>query len=687
MSKNYFIYFQGHEDFLQNITSPDNIPKPHINPKFKSQTKPSVHINPKFHHYPQDTKQTIAINPHFSSSSRPPSVQSSSRPPSVHINPKFKLSPPVSPSKDKLNSVHLNPKFANRPLPSVPVYQNILELTQSAPVSIPTPVPAPVPAQVLVSTTLPVSITEPIYANMNPRMALDQRKTDEFMQSIHKSVESQVIMRNKFKKDNRVAPPEKPVRHSIVEKPNRYSIVEKPNRYSVVEKAKRNSVYVVDNISTLPHNFATPLRKTEEKENVPSSSKKNFLFTPLRKTAFKKIGNRKLIRVKKKSLSPGTPKPSFKRIGNNKLIRIRESLTSDKSTPMKVYAIKTKTKIVKSVKNTPTNNSKYRFSFITPLSIRKNKLVSQAFSAKSKSPVVKKSNFTNPFRLDRREKKGKHLARKTSQTKLKKLSTGTYHVSATKLQRVGSERSSIRTRSVNIYRPKAAAINPNIAPNKVITLQGVKFAVAENGRKLKRVPESDSQSANYSASVSHTSPGQSQTTSPGCNTSPGVQSIPGGRSPALLNGSPVKHKLQPSPIKGSPRQFQVKKTYIGGEEFDEIEPGVFTRSRHSLTRQSITQAKNRSINTILKVQNRSKQYCMFYNKFGKCTKKEKGSCPYMHDPEKIAVCRRFLQGACTKERCLLSHKLDPEKMPACKFFLEGICTRENCPYLHVKVKN
>ena len=85
-----------------------------------------------------------------------------------------------------------------------------------------------------------------------------------------------------------------------------------------------------------------------------------------RKTPFKKIGNRKLIRVnKKKSLSPGTPKPSFKRIGNNKLIRIRESLASDKtsSTPGKVYRIKTKTKIVKSVKNTPTNTSKYRLEF------------------------------------------------------------------------------------------------------------------------------------------------------------------------------------------------------------------------------------------------------------------------------------------------------------------------------------
>merc|ERR1719150_3014670 len=112
---------------------------------------------------------------------------------------------------------------------------------------------------------------------------------------------------------------------------------------------------------------------------------------------------------------------------------------------------------------------------------------------------------------------------------------------------------------------------------------------------------------------------------------------------------------------------------------------LFTRSRHSLTRQSITQAKNRSINTILKHQTRSKQYCMFYNKFGKCTKKEAGNCPFIHDRDKIAVCRRFLQGSCHKDNCLLSHKAAPEKMPVCKFYLEGVCSKEPCPYLHVKV--
>ena len=81
--------------------------------------------------------------------------------------------------------------------------------------------------------------------------------------------------------------------------------------------------------------------------------------------------------------------------------------------------------------------------------------------------------------------------------------------------------------------------------------------------------------------------------------------------------------------------------YFSGEEYIEDEPGVLIRSRNSMTRQSITSYKQRSINTILKSQTRSKQYCMFFNKFGKCKKKEDGVCPYIHDPEKVAVCKDF----------------------------------------------
>ena len=78
---------------------------------------------------------------------------------------------------------------------------------------------------------------------------------------------------------------------------------------------------------------------------------------------------------------------------------------------------------------------------------------------------------------------------------------------------------------------------------------------------------------------------------------------------------------------------------------------------------------------------------MFFNKFGKCKKKEDGVCPFIHDPEKIAVCRKFLQGNCFKDACLLSHKVAPEKMPVCKYYLEGLCSKDPCPYRHVKVSD
>ena len=77
---------------------------------------------------------------------------------------------------------------------------------------------------------------------------------------------------------------------------------------------------------------------------------------------------------------------------------------------------------------------------------------------------------------------------------------------------------------------------------------------------------------------------------------------------------------------------------------------------HQTESQSITQAKNRSINTIIKnKRNRSKEYCMFYNKFGKSTKMETGFCPFMYDKNKVAVCRRFLQGSLGGSRSVLKH--------------------------------
>ncbi|XP_069477856.1 zinc finger CCCH domain-containing protein 3 isoform X2 [Ambystoma mexicanum] len=82
---------------------------------------------------------------------------------------------------------------------------------------------------------------------------------------------------------------------------------------------------------------------------------------------------------------------------------------------------------------------------------------------------------------------------------------------------------------------------------------------------------------------------------------------------------------------------------------------------------------------------KKKEYCMYYNRFGKCNRGD--SCPYIHDPEKVAVCTRFLRGTCKKTdgTCSFSHKVSKDKMPVCSFFLRGICNNSNCAYSHVYV--
>jgi hypothetical protein len=64
------------------------------------------------------------------------------------------------------------------------------------------------------------------------------------------------------------------------------------------------------------------------------------------------------------------------------------------------------------------------------------------------------------------------------------------------------------------------------------------------------------------------------------------------------------------------------------------------------------------------------------------------TCPYQHDPSKIAICWKFLQGTCAKtaETCELSHDPTPERTPLCVHFNnQGRCTRSGCPFPHVRV--
>ncbi|XP_041791538.1 zinc finger CCCH domain-containing protein 3 isoform X2 [Chelmon rostratus] len=109
--------------------------------------------------------------------------------------------------------------------------------------------------------------------------------------------------------------------------------------------------------------------------------------------------------------------------------------------------------------------------------------------------------------------------------------------------------------------------------------------------------------------------------------------------------------------------------------------------RPSSTRHLASRAVQRSLAIIRHARQKKqlKQYCMYYNRFGKCNRGN--SCTYIHDPDKVAVCTRFLRGTCKQAdgTCPFSHKVAKEKMPVCSYFLKGICNNSDCPYSHVYV--
>jgi hypothetical protein len=58
----------------------------------------------------------------------------------------------------------------------------------------------------------------------------------------------------------------------------------------------------------------------------------------------------------------------------------------------------------------------------------------------------------------------------------------------------------------------------------------------------------------------------------------------------------------------------------------------------------------------------------------------------VHDKTKVAVCLKFLRGACDNADCPLSHTADQAKMPMCMYFVRGRCDKgAECVFAHVQV--
>ncbi|CAL4070500.1 unnamed protein product, partial [Meganyctiphanes norvegica] len=134
----------------------------------------------------------------------------------------------------------------------------------------------------------------------------------------------------------------------------------------------------------------------------------------------------------------------------------------------------------------------------------------------------------------------------------------------------------------------------------------------------------------------------------------------------------------------------VPRVHIGGLTYSQTNSGQYELTQNHQARAVLNSARNKSLSVLSqrrkkKCLKKRNEYCMFYNRFGRCAKKDKGQCLFIHDPEKVAVCTRFLRGRCPVDNCPFSHKVDPDKMPVCSHFLRAACSRENCPYRHVRV--
>ncbi|CAK9256021.1 unnamed protein product [Sphagnum jensenii] len=128
-----------------------------------------------------------------------------------------------------------------------------------------------------------------------------------------------------------------------------------------------------------------------------------------------------------------------------------------------------------------------------------------------------------------------------------------------------------------------------------------------------------------------------------------------------------------------------KRSQIGGAVYVRVGSGnQLVRDPKTATRAFASEKVRWSLHNARFRRAKKQTFCQFYTRFGKCNKGD-GKCPFIHDPDKVAVCTKFLKGSCDDSTCLLTHKVIPERMPDCSYFLEGLCTNESCPYRHVNV--
>ncbi|CAL0317946.1 unnamed protein product [Lupinus luteus] len=124
----------------------------------------------------------------------------------------------------------------------------------------------------------------------------------------------------------------------------------------------------------------------------------------------------------------------------------------------------------------------------------------------------------------------------------------------------------------------------------------------------------------------------------------------------ISDDEPMSSASVPSGLTAK-RAYIPRRLVIGNDEYIRIGNGnQLIRDPKKRTRKLANEKVRWSLHTARQRLTRKQKYCQFFTRFGKCNK-DGGKCPYIHDPTKIAVCTKFLNGLCSTPNCTLTHKV------------------------------
>lgn len=408
------------------------------------------------------------------------------------------------------------------------------------------------------------------------------------------------------------------------------------------------------------------------------------------KRRYSVLSHTKLIKSQNLSGKGSTPgKPKYSVNTKNKLVRRRSNSGSSKTLSkakasksetdkQKKFHVLSKTKIVRrrsssgvyKVLSSPvvTTPALHRKRAI----VKKHKLVRNVSSAVAKQDTYKCNRKSFPKRVNTTFKVINNSTKVSSNQRLAKGIVSKYKINRLKVDSWNNFRKHpkyfeySKSRQKNKYKLQNKEGSASKRSDRFINIGGILYKSTKTSLR-KQLPK-----ANYKASGKK----------PDITCTVSLR----GEKFHLTAGGKTLQRVMHSPAAKS----SLARVHLGGLTYTRTHTGHYELTKTHQARARLSSARQRSVVTLMQKKRKAlyqkrNEYCVFFNRFGRCTKKDRGQCPYVHDASRVAICTRFLRGRCPVNNCPFSHTIDPSKMPVCSHFLQAACSREDCPYRHVKV--